>query len=306
VTSENPQENSSAPSEQRPTDEHSNRSQAEVFSRRTESEPPVAKHHYHKPCKAEKHWLDYATFVVEIFGLGGLGIYAALTYGIYCASHRAAQAAHDTLTEIQKQYPEIVKSAGAARDSADTARQSLDSVERAYVVFDNIRFATVEETLSGQKNVLQFNARWQNSGNTPASPAIQKFSAESLDRDEPNEEQFAGKEKTYVSFPIRPRAFQDGGFISIPESEIMESQTVVPPKKFFVAWGWLFYRDVLPGTDPHLTEFCMKLNGIGEQHKAAHLVNSAPALGWAGCTHHNCVDRYCKDYDKMVTLLPKK
>jgi len=46
--------------------------------------------------KPRKHWLDYATFIVGILGLVGLGVYAALTWGIL----RESKA---TVVEMQRQ-----------------------------------------------------------------------------------------------------------------------------------------------------------------------------------------------------------
>lgn len=42
-------------------------------------------------------------FLLEIVGFIVLCVYAFFTLGIYCANQKAADAAHDTLGEIQKQ-----------------------------------------------------------------------------------------------------------------------------------------------------------------------------------------------------------
>jgi hypothetical protein len=56
-----------------------------------------------KPHKKKRDWFDYGKGILEIFGLVVLCIYAAYTIKIYNANQKAADAAHDTLCEIQKQ-----------------------------------------------------------------------------------------------------------------------------------------------------------------------------------------------------------
>ncbi len=51
----------------------------------------------------KKHWLDYVTFGLELFGLIVLCVYAAYTIKIYYANQKAADAAQRTLGEVQKQ-----------------------------------------------------------------------------------------------------------------------------------------------------------------------------------------------------------
>jgi len=58
---------------------------------------------YSITCQSKRDKWDIAKFVAEFVGLAFLILYTLYTAGIYCANQRAAQAAHDTLGEIQKQ-----------------------------------------------------------------------------------------------------------------------------------------------------------------------------------------------------------
>lgn len=93
MTSENAQENSKTPTEQRQPNKGTDDSPEKVAARGAEFKPPESADKCCKSCKRKKHWLDYATFVVEILGLVGLVIYAILTYGIWCANKKSANAA---------------------------------------------------------------------------------------------------------------------------------------------------------------------------------------------------------------------
>jgi hypothetical protein len=53
--------------------------------------------------KSKRDKWDIAKLVAEFIGLGFLIAYTIYTAGIYCANKKAADAAHDTLGEIQKQ-----------------------------------------------------------------------------------------------------------------------------------------------------------------------------------------------------------
>jgi hypothetical protein len=67
------------------------------------AEIPPAPHSYQITCKTEKDWRDKAKFWAELVGLAFLILYTLFTAAIYCANQRAAEAAQNTLGEIQKQ-----------------------------------------------------------------------------------------------------------------------------------------------------------------------------------------------------------
>ena len=56
-----------------------------------------------QPFDRKKHWLDYVTLGLELFGLIVLCVYADYTIKIYHANQKAADAAQRTLGEVQKQ-----------------------------------------------------------------------------------------------------------------------------------------------------------------------------------------------------------
>lgn len=96
-------ENDNPPSGQEYPSQQSKTAPIQIPPTLTELQSPRAKPDSKGSRKEEKHWLDYVTFALELIGLIVLCIYAGYTIKIYCANQQAADAAHDTLIEIQKQ-----------------------------------------------------------------------------------------------------------------------------------------------------------------------------------------------------------
>ena len=104
MTSDNPQEKSDSSSEQGGAYEHPNRTEEKIASSGAELESPITKNNCDESRRGRKHWLDYATFVLEILGLIGLFIYAALTYGIWCANKRVARDTHQSVVSADRNF----------------------------------------------------------------------------------------------------------------------------------------------------------------------------------------------------------
>ena len=73
-------------------------------------------------------------------------------------------------------------------------------------------------------------------------------------------------------------------------------------------WGWMAYKDVLPHTAPHVTEFCYFISEVAEKGDSPKPDQSGGAfhhiqLSWTLCDRHNCVDTSCEDYDLVTAPL---
>jgi hypothetical protein len=145
MESDNPQEDSNPPSEQRIANDDPEDAKAKVTPGRTEFKPPVTEDNCRKSCKAKKHWLDYATFAIEILGLLGLAIYAAITYGIYCANQTASE---------------------AAKSAAETAAAQLELAERPWVDASVLLDGPFTFSVNGATIPLRIALR--NTGHAPA------------------------------------------------------------------------------------------------------------------------------------------
>jgi hypothetical protein len=205
-------------------------------------------------------------------------------------------------------------------ESNKISRESFVSVQRAFVIFDGTPFITVKKIApSGQGGIFwQFQPTWENTGPTTATTAVQDFFVDKL-LSEPNEQQFIGTNKHHAAYQIGPRAKQEGAIREVADSLIMQTVAHFPDvetvhwKIFF--WGWVVYRDVLPETKPHVTEFCSHLVEVNfpiTTKQSKDLMGRPPLssessamITWEACDEHNCVDEYCKDYEEMMQFLPK-
>jgi hypothetical protein len=204
------------------------------------------------------------------------------------------------------------RSSKAAEESNQINRESLETVQRSYLVFDQINGGKIGTLIPIGTDIWQFTPIWENVGNTPATPVIQDNFTQLLN-DEPSEKQFIGTEPEYPMFQIGPHTHIGGIARTIHEPALFEAMVGVPNGKKFISWGWMIYKDVLPKTEPHVTEFCVELKMLGfqvpiELDKSGvpkALPNTPPHFDWQGCKTHNCVDKQCKDYETIVQLLPK-
>lgn len=104
---------------------------------RPEMQVPPAHKHYKISCEKKRDGWDRAKLVAEFVGIVFLIIYTLYTAGIYCANRRAAEAAHDTLGEIQKQTTlmrqQLVGTQAASLDYLTPAWHGLTEQEEGKV-----------------------------------------------------------------------------------------------------------------------------------------------------------------------------
>jgi len=72
--------------------EQTSHSQPPILPESTKLESPPAESHCEESENQKKHWLDYVTFGMELFGLVVLAVYAGYTIKIYYANQQAADA----------------------------------------------------------------------------------------------------------------------------------------------------------------------------------------------------------------------
>jgi len=189
----------------------------------------------------------------------------------------------------------------ALKDSNQINRETLVSVQRAFVTFKGFRTGLSDERCNSEvKTFFRVQAIWENSGTTPAIATVSSFNFKELP-DEPDETEFKGAHQLsdFSIGTIGPKAELMSLPLSIPQSLILCDQP--GSSRRFCSWGWIVYRDVFPKTKLHVTEFCQKLNETR--------IPMAPATGiateWATCRHHNCADENCEDYQAIANIMPK-
>lgn len=237
--------------------------------------------------------------IQAILALGTIGAFAAASYYAYWAKA--------TYMEIAKQTPKIT-------ESADVARESLESVQRAFIVFDSIQTTSLErDMIAATKGETEytstFSARCENAGDTPAKGITQSLDGRILPN-EPTEAQFSNSGRTHRAYVVGPKApyvfgntFEHMAFF---QSVIEQIRKQPNNKRGAFFWGWVTYRDIFPKTKIHLTEFCERIGSIatptdkdGEAHPERGFM-----LMFETCDHHNCTDEDCDDYASIVAISP--
>lgn len=191
----------------------------------------------------------------------------------------------------------------ALLDSNTINREALQSVQRAFVIFDNITPTMETKTVNSKpEQFVAIVESWSNSGATPATDVIHYFEFEQQ-QEEPTEEQFIGHTTnfpiTYVGSkaPLLSGVEKPLAFFFRPGQ-----QTTAFPNTFF--WGWVTYRDRFMNTPIHLTEFCKALETVGVfAPKIPSTIdpNSRIGMTFGDCKGHNCVDEDCEDYKTLIS-----
>lgn len=187
-------------------------------------------------------------------------------------------------------------------------RKSLVSVQRAFVTAQKLttELATYSE-LNARKQLepvtyLEIRSHWENAGNTPAVGVITMFGTNPQGA-EPTEEEFDGTavgESPVTTTAIGPKAVLDSKIIRQPFSWFTKDPAMRP--SYF---GWILYKDILPNTPVHVTEFCWKVEEVKWKLDSEGKHSGKPQFGASTCAQHNCVDETCEDYAKITTLQHK-
>ena len=201
----------------------------------------------------------------------------------------------------------------AMLDSNEISRDSLQSVQRAYISFQQIQTTPIiERTASGETIGLQFSAQTMNTGNTPGNGGALCFFGDSLPN-EPTEEQFIGSRPLPVSKVIGPKALyffgdirKSGSFWGLDRARTTGAVQTHIGKHNFVLWGWVTYRDVFPQTNVHVTEFCQRLVTIGVNPERPSNARPEFTFRFQDCEHHNCADEQCEDYKAIIAAATKR
>lgn len=195
----------------------------------------------------------------------------------------------------------------AMRESNKISRDALESIQRPFIAIlmdDPIR--NMQDT---GRAFWIFRAHAENSGTSPAIGAVHAMMSDSMP-EEPSGETFIAhgfnNEWRLPSATIGAKA--PGSFDEIHKPEIPDVFETPPPTDFhrlpiptmqvnrnLFFWGWVVYRDILPDTDIHLSEFCQRLSN------AVYVPSQGRVnIMFSNCQQHNCVDKECRDYQRVV------
>jgi hypothetical protein len=241
-------------------------------------------------------------------------VFLVLITGFYTYyARKQAGAAHDTLGEIQKQFPEIQKSAKAARDAADTSRQSLVDVQRAFIIFP----AKASMIFFPRDQVHSITMPIENSGATPAHMVIDRISCVTPIGQLPKHFSFPDQHGKWCATPwaatgasvipakgelesqhvfLEDKIVQEFArdMVSVPSTVNRFGNPSRPVREIFV-YGWVVYRDIFRDTPEHVSEFCRELTSF------IYTPNGL-TYDWGYCPTHNCTDDDCPDYKERLRI----
>jgi hypothetical protein len=139
---ENSEENPDSRGEQENPDDKQGKPEQQISAKSAEPGMPPSTTNGKESNRCKKHWIEYATFGVEVLGLIGLVIYALLTYGIYCASKNSAD---------------------AAKSAANTAKNALEIQSRPWITVPDSLDVPSSNPKAGWPNLIL-----NNYGSSPA------------------------------------------------------------------------------------------------------------------------------------------
>lgn len=208
----------------------------------------------------------------------------------------------------------------AVIDSNRINHDSLVSVQRAFVTYEGMNLDAYPTSTKTKDMAWTFTANLVNGGTTPAIDKVQEFRALNTLPSEPTELEFIGPDNDHPVGEIGPKAqSQMGPLVETPAFVMGEFpftissigskafQSFFRSRNIFV-WGWVGYRDVFPGTRPHVTEFCEEVQAIAMGLNPAAkppLPKFIPHILFRECSEHNCTDEHCKDYETIAAMVPR-
>jgi hypothetical protein len=214
--------------------------------------------------------------------------------------HTSSSDTHTLAESAKTQAEQAIQQVAGIRESNTINRESLEAVQRAFITFLHIE----APRFRGQDGrfYYEFMPVFQNSGVTPAKIVATSFGSRA--KSEPSEAGFRGR-ADFTGITVGPKAIQPIGPVAREaEVSIFGFELGNNPNRFseakieknVVIWAWIAYRDVLPGTELHLTEFCDGMVG-------AQLNQTGVAFRSRSCGHHNCTDEDCEDYQQIMKIV---
>ena len=271
MASDSEPENQTAPDDTNNIEEKTDKGNPNVAVAAGGSATPPSKTHCQITLKTEKTFWDKVKTGAEIFGIFCLLVYTIYTIKMYSVNKTAAE---------------------AATSAANTAYESLVSIQRAFVWYKGHQESTLLDAKG--KRLVMFQILWENSGNTGAENVTHFVAVDNEFVGEPTEDQFqrgfGHKAPTYREH-IPPKAP-----MTITVGTVEESSILIPdhPPVF---WGWVSYNDIFPKTPLHISEFCEIGKSVLRSSTDNTFVTSEV------CHRHNCSDHHCEDYDEMVKYI---
>ena len=186
------------------------------------------------------------------------------------------------------------------------SRDTLNKTQRAFLSPRPVTSEAFSELGDDGKRVHSQRVieDWENTGSTPAPVVISLMHYSKIP-----ESEFEN-----FKFTVPPSPFRKN--FAAPHARVASQIAIIPAGDFvpgstdrLTIWGWMAYRDVIPHTRPHLTEFCYYADNYtsrGPLHDPIGGDYMEISIVWNTCERHNCVDDSCEDFESVVVPLEEK
>lgn len=252
---------------------------------------------------------DWATFIISFVTFLVVAYYAYVTSEIWLQAKLAGirveeetaiaqlqavtanNAAKNAKDSFEKTLGQMQQQTGAQQESNRITRESLETVQRAFVYFQTLGATKVFSQNKPRKvTALDFTLTLANNGVTPTKflRSIQNYWWTPT----PMPDNFGFQDFT-TGIPgqgnIGPKGTITAGPITIPAEAI---EGVKNHTMYLYLWGWARYYDIFPRTKEHVSKFCTEITGFRNDPLK---VDSLPTveLVMRNCDRNNCYDEEC-------------
>lgn len=194
----------------------------------------------------------------------------------------------------------------AADKTANIAKESLESVQRAFVTvaIDDLKVERVPNELAKETEGIVSITVWaRNNGSTPGINAQTQGNSVAAGADAgwgPFEDILPGR----VPAPPGSKVFAEKRISYFPPQSRIPLWTWLPDEDEIqymkqrrrIIHGWAIYNDVFNLTQRHVTMYCFIITAL-------ELTSGGVTSSFQMCGTHNCVDENCKGepgYDKLI------
>jgi hypothetical protein len=173
------------------------------------------------------------------------------------------------------------------RDSINVAERALTEVERAFVAVRDIGI----DTYSNGPRLLGYGIHLNiiNSGRTVARAYVTNITVAVFD-----------KIPETFRFPDRNKAAEHQGVVTSGSQTFLLGQIAIQDvigifekRKEALMYGWLEYSDNFSGNPRHRTEFCLKLEILGDPRTSRIVSGNTSILSAVGYGRYNATDDDC-------------
>ncbi len=230
---------------------------------------------------------------------------AAFTLTLWWATRRLWKVSQEQSRDMKTSLTIAQEAADSAKESAQVAKDTLTSTQRAFVFLKNIEVKQTRDLSDYSKYIWWIFPRWQNSGNTPTENLTISVGAQIRSDELPDDfpYTYVNEHVSYVRGLPYVSPQKDIPLMIGPKTEIVSEPltfSAIPRVISFFGeghvhiyvWGQAEYNDVFVGTPKHRTRFCVKLLFTRQKGETE---DQSPLMAFTYYGKYNCADEDCDE-----------